>query len=193
MRSLWLALLLASAASAAHAGILLEGKLEGREVRVELGALVKDKAVVTVDGDRRVVPLNAPVPVAADPYRLTRWSAGPPVAGYGSSYNVLTLDQTICGEVLSAAWMEEFLAPAVKALALVQGVDPRLAAKKREGCGAIPFATYAYNGFPLMAGWRDEPVFVTERIRFDHPTPAELQPPNAGPGAAPAAPAAVKP
>jgi hypothetical protein len=29
-----------------------------------------------------------------------------------------------------------------------------------------------------MAGWRDEPVFVTSAIRFDHPTPAELQPPS---------------
>lgn len=179
MRSVLLALPLALAAAAAHAGILIEGRLEGQEVRVELGAIVTDKAVVTVDGDRRVVELNQPTPAAADPYRLTRWSGGPPVAGYGSSYNVLTLDQTICGEVLSARWMDEFLVPAVQALALVQRGDPRLAPKKREGCGAIPFAVYAYNGFPLMAGWRDEPVFVTQRIRFDYPTPAELRPPAA--------------
>lgn len=179
MRRLVLAALAALSAGSADAGILLEGRLEGREVRVELGATVKDKAVVTVEGDRQVVDLRAPAPVAPEPYRLTRWSAGPPVAGYGSSYNVLTLDATICGEVLAAPWMEEFLQPAVHALALVQHSDPRLAAKRREGCGVIPFATYAYNGFPLMAGWRDEPVFVTERIRFDHPTPAELQPPPA--------------
>lgn len=178
MRSWALALAMLLASPASEAGILVEGRLQGQEVRVELGAVVKDKAVVTVDGERRVVDLSRPAPVAADPYRLTRWSNGPPVAGYGSSYNVLTLDATICGEVLSAPWMEEFLAPAVLALALVQQEDPRLAAKKRDGCGTIPFATFAYNGFPLMAGWRDEPVFVTERIRFDHPTPAELQPPQ---------------
>jgi hypothetical protein len=177
MRLVILSLLAWCATTPAQAGILVEGTLEGRPVRVELGTIVTDRALVTVDGERRVVELAAPAPVAADPYRLTRWSNGPPVAGYGSSYNVLTLDETICGEVLAAAWMEAFLAPAVRALALVQGSDPRLAAKRRDGCGAIPFATYAYNGFPLMAGWRDEPVFVTRRIRFDHPTPAELQPP----------------
>jgi hypothetical protein len=177
MRLVILSLLAASSIAPAQAGILLEGMLEGRPVRVELGTVVTDKAVVTVDGERRVVGLAAPAPVAADPYRLTRWSNGPPVAGYGSSYNVLTLDETICGEVLAAAWMEPFLAPAVRALALAQASDPRLAAKPREGCGAIPFATYGYNGFPLMAGWRDEPVFVAQQIRFDHPTPAELRPP----------------
>ena len=147
-----------------------------RAVNTRSSLPILSSIMLTVEGDRQVVELTAPAPVAADPYRLTRWSAGPPVAGYGSSYNVLTLDQTICGEVLAAPWMQEFLAPAVRALALVQHSDSRLAAKRREGCGAIPFATYAYNGFPLMAGWRDEPVFVTERIRFDHPTPAELQP-----------------
>jgi hypothetical protein len=170
--------LLASVAVPAHAGILVEGTLEGQAVRVELGTIVTDKAVVTIDGDRQVVQLATAAPAAAEPYRLTRWSNGPTVAGYGSSYNVLTLDETICGEVLAAPWMEEFLAPAVRALALVQRSDLRLAAKQREGCGAIPFATYAYNGFPLMAGWRDAPVFVAQRIRFDHPTPAELQPPG---------------
>lgn len=177
MRFALLALLAGFAAAPAEAGILVEGRMEGQAVRVELGTVVTDKAVVTVDGDRRVVSLSGAAPAAAEPYRLTRWSNGPPVAGYGSSYNVLTLDEAICGEVLAAPWMEAFLAPAVRALALAQVSDPRLAAKKREGCGAIPFATYAYNGFPLMAGWRDAPVFVTERIRFDHPTPAELQPP----------------
>ena len=179
MRTVPLVLALTLAAASAQAGILVEGELEGQEVRVELGAIVTDRAVVTVDGDRQVVELSRPAPASADPYRLTRWSGGPSVAGYGSNYNVLTLDETICGEVLAAPWMEEFLAPAVRALALVQRSDARIAPKKREGCGAIPFAVYAYNGFPLMAGWRDEPVFVTRRIRFDHPTPAELQPPAA--------------
>ena len=172
-----LALLTGLAAGPAWAGILVEGTLEGLPVRVELGAVVTDKAVVTVAGERRLVNLAKPRS-PAEPYRLTRWSNGPPVAGYGSNYNVLTLDGTICGEVLAAPWMEPFLMPAVQALALVQASDPRLAPKQREGCGAIPFATFAYNGFPLMAGWRDEPVFVTSSIRFDHPTPAELQPPS---------------
>ncbi|HMR32848.1 MAG TPA: hypothetical protein PKA13_20535 [Geminicoccaceae bacterium] len=181
MRIVLPALAAALAAAPVHAGILLEGRLEGQEVRVELGAIVTDKAVVTVGGDRRVVRLDRPAPAAADPYRLRRWSGGPQVAGYGSNYNVLTLDQTICGEVLASPWMAEFLAPAVQALALVQQGDPRLAPKEREGCGVIPFGVFAYNGFPLMAGWRDEAVFVTERILFDHPTPAELRPPGSKP------------
>ncbi len=178
MRRGLLALLTVLAAGSAQAGILVEGTMQGVPVRVELGTIVTDKAVVTVDGQRQVVTLTKPRS-PADPFRLTRWSSGPPVAGYGTNYNVLTLDGTICGEVLAAPWMEPFLTPAVQALALVEATDPRLAAKKREGCGVIPFATFAYNGFPLMAGWRDEPVFVATTVRFDHPTPAELQPPAA--------------
>ena len=47
MRRLALALLAALAAVPSRAGILVEGTLEGLPVRVELGAVVTDKAVVT--------------------------------------------------------------------------------------------------------------------------------------------------
>ena len=77
MRPFVLALLGAVAAGPTQAGILVEGRLEGHQVRVELGAIVKDRAVVTVEGERQVVELTAPAPIAPDPYRLTRWSAGP--------------------------------------------------------------------------------------------------------------------
>ena len=65
MRTVPLALALALAAAPAEAGILVEGTLEGQEVRVELGAIVTDRAVVTVDGDRSVVELSRRSPAMA--------------------------------------------------------------------------------------------------------------------------------
>jgi hypothetical protein len=168
-----LALLLSAPASA---GVLVEGTLEGEPVRVELGPK-PELAKVTLSGSSRLVDLARPLPVPDGGFRLRRWSHGPLVAGYGSDYHVLTLDETICGEVLAAAWMAPFLERAVKALAIVQQDEPTLQPTPREGCGAMPFGLYATNGFPLMAGWKDAAVFEATLLRFDHPPPPELVPP----------------
>ena len=78
-----------------------------------------------------------------------------------------TVEQ-ICGEVLASAWMTPFLEPVVRSLELMQRVAPALRPVQRENCGAIPFTVYARNGWPLMAGWRDEAAFLTQTVRFDH-------------------------
>jgi hypothetical protein len=165
-----LALLLAAPAMA---GILVEGELEGEPVRVELGEL-RDRALVTLGAERRLVQLVEP-PAPPPGFRLAAWSGGPVVAGYGTTYNVLTRDAAICAEVLSAPWMAPFLRPAVAALALLQVSEPRLAPIPRDGCGPLPFTLLAGNGWPLFAGWKDAPLFATTRLSFSHPTPPELR------------------
>ena len=176
--------LFALAAGAARAGVLFEGKLERAPIRAELGAsparvrLVVEDRDYLVDLDRQRVYRRFRTglrPVAVedrglplDGFRLERWYAGPRVAGYASSYHVLRRDEAICAEVLASRWIGRMLAPLVRAIALVQGVDEAIRPKARGRCGAVPFEVYARAGFPLMAGWKDEPVFVTERLRFDH-------------------------
>jgi hypothetical protein len=172
MRAFFLAAALLQATPAA-AGVLLEATFEGRPVRVELGP-ISGLAKVTLDGTPRLVDLDKPLPVSPGGFRLRRWSNGPLVAGYGTDYHVLMLDETVCGEVLTAPWMTPFLEPVLKALALLQAEEPALHPTPRDGCGALPLGLFATNGFPLMAGWRDSAVLLTTRLRFDHPPPPEL-------------------
>lgn len=169
-------------AAPAAAGILVEAALEGVPVRIELGA-DPDRAVVTLNGRRQVLDL-APVPAPAG-YRLVPWSAGPLVAGYGTTYHALLRDEAICAEVLKAPWMAPFLRPAALALAALQVLEPTLAPSEQEGCGAMPFALYARDGWPMMVGWKDAALFVTTTLRFDHPAPAELSAPAPAPSVLP--------
>lgn len=175
MKCCVLALLVAWSAPAAG-GVLLEGELNGVPLRVELGP-DPHRALLTVDGAPRLMTLDGHDLRPPAEYRLSRWSSGPPIAGYGTDYHVLTLDATICGEVLAASWMKPFLQPAVEAITRMQQADSRLVPVDRPDCGAIPFASFATNGFPLMAGWRDAPVFVTTKLRFDYAPPPELAAP----------------
>ena len=187
VRSLAAALVVLLSTVPARAGVLLEGRLEGRPLRIELaddGA----RALGEVGGRRyllelgpgrvfRLEPGDARRPVALpeddgatlDGYRLESWSAGPSVAGYGSIYNVLQRGERICAEVLSSRWMKRFAEPLVRAIALLQRVETALRPRSRGACGRAAFATYARNGWPLMVGYRDRPIFVTERLRFGHP------------------------
>lgn len=170
----------------AWAGILVEGLINGQQLRAETGTN-RSLVLVSVDGIRHLVDVDsryiypmdgaggAPIQAAvADdsgsllPYTLRKWSAGPQVAGHASTYNVLQVDEQICGEVLASAWMTRFIEPIIRSLDLMQRVDPSLRPVDRENCGVIPFTVYARNGWPLMAGWVDEATFVTETVRFDH-------------------------
>lgn len=176
----------------AEAGTLVQGTLEGLPFRAELGTN-RDLVLITVDGTRRLVDLgSADVFLLGEgqakrsragamddgsplrSWRLTQWYAGPMVAGNASTYNVLTLDETICGEVLASRWMRRFLEPIVHAVDLVQRVDERVRPKSYGTCGRIPFDVYAENGWPLMAGWKDQTVFKTDKVSFDHSIPAGL-------------------
>jgi hypothetical protein len=160
-----LALLIAWSPPAA-AGVLLEGELNGVPLRIEFDSH-PHRALLTLDGMSRLVTVDGHDLRPPAEYRLRRWSTGPPIAGYGTTYHVLTRDATICGEVLAAGWMASYLAPAIEVIAGLQQTDKRLAPVVRSDCGAIPFAAFATSGFPLMAGWKDEPVFVTTKLRFD--------------------------
>ena len=170
-----------------RAGTLLLARLENLPLRIELGDDGR-RALGEVDGRRYLLDLDAgrifrldgnggqrrittlgDDGASLDGYRLESWSPGPSVAGYGSIYNVLQRGETICAEVLASRWMKPFAAPLVRSIALLQRVEKGLRPPLREGCGRVAFATYARNGWPLMVGYRDVPIFVTESLRFGYP------------------------
>jgi hypothetical protein len=187
-----LVVLLALGAYAASAGILLEADYAGQPIRLELGQ-DPTRALATVAGSRYLVDVARgdvyalggtpprrlragamPDPAPTPRFALEQWSEGPVVAGNGSTYNVLIIDERICGEVLVSPWMAPFTDPLVRSIELLQRVDQRLAAPARESCGRIGFGVYASNGFPLLAGFKDEPVFKVTQLRFDHQPPGPL-------------------
>jgi hypothetical protein len=111
------------------------------------------------------------------PYRIERFGPGPVVAGQASTYEVLFVDDRICAELMLSEWMQPFLDPAIRTIALIQQT---LAAGPTDPCVAIPFATYAAAGWPLLAGKSDHPTLKTQTIAFDHEAaPEELMPPAA--------------
>lgn len=189
--------LLLSVGSAADAGILMEADWQGVPVKVEMAANF-DRVRLEVDGrpyllDAETAELHdltatRSYPLISDfndatrtgvPFRLRPWSNGPPVAGHRTRYNVLQVDELVCGEVLDSDWMAPFMANVVQALSVVQTLDDRLAPIDRGACGAAAFATYAKNGWPLVIGWRDAEIFRTHTLRFDHrPDAALLQLPG---------------
>lgn len=114
---------------------------------------------------------------APPPYRIERFGPGPIVAGQASTYEVLFADDRICAEAMRSAWVLPFVDPAIRAIALIQQT---LGGGPADACGAIPFATYAAGGWPLIAGKADRPTLVTKAIAFDYAAaPAELTPPAA--------------
>ena len=147
----------------------------GRRYLVDLGP----GAVYALDGptgDRRgPVALSAPVP--APPSSLERWSEGPVVADHGSTYHVLIVGERICAEVLASPWMTGFTRPLVQTLELLQRPS-RLAPEPHGPCPPVGFGLYAADGFPLLVGYKGEPLFRVTRLRFDHrPAASDLAQP----------------
>jgi hypothetical protein len=111
------------------------------------------------------------------PYRIERFGPGPVVAGQASTYEVLFVDERICAEMMLSEWMQPFLDPAIRTIALIQQT---LGAERADPCAGIPFATYAAAGWPLMAGKSDRPTLETRTIAFDYEAlPEELMLPAA--------------
>jgi hypothetical protein len=109
------------------------------------------------------------------PYRIERFGPGPMVAGQASTYEVLFMDDRICAEMMLSEWMRPFLDPAIRTIALVQ----QTLGAEGDACAAIPFATYAAAGWPLVAGRSDRPTLETGAIAFDYEaSPEELTPPQ---------------
>lgn len=182
-----LALALALGAGPARSGILIEARLEGVPLRIELASPGEPGAgmvAASIDGSARLVDLERgvvrgpdgaprpPRPAAARPgaglVGLTPLGGGAMVAGHGGTWQLLTEDGRICAEVLASAWMLRFLEPAIRALELLQAVEPALAPRPRHGCSALGFASWTAQGWPLLVSGRSDTVFATERIRFDH-------------------------
>jgi hypothetical protein len=180
---------LALTARGASAGLLLEAEFGGTPVRVEVGA-DSGRVLATVAGHRylvdlaagaarvlegpsphagRPVALSAPVPAPAS--SLERWSEGPVVADHGSTYHVLIVGERICAEVLASPWMTGFTEPLVRTLELLQRTEPQLAPEPHGPCPPVGFGVYAGDGFPLLVGYKGEPLFRVTRLRFDHRPP----------------------
>jgi len=187
------AALLAPVLRGASAGILLEAEFVGAPVRVEVGA-EPDRALATVAGRRYLVDLGAgevhaldgPAPdrrepaalsaaVPAPPSSLERWGEGPVVADHGSNYHVLIVGERICAEVLASPWMTGFTRPLVRTVELLQRAESQLAPDPHDSCPPVGFGIYAADGFPLLVGYKGEPLFRVTRLRFDHrPAAGEL-------------------
>ena len=110
------------------------------------------------------------------PYRIERFGPGPVIAGYVTTYHVLFVGEQVCAELMTAGWTTPFVDPAIRALAMLEALEPL----SDDPCQKIPFTTYATTGWPLIAGKIDHPTIETTRIAFDYrPKPDELAPPAA--------------
>lgn len=107
------------------------------------------------------------------PYRIERFGPGPVIAGYVTTYHVLFVGEQVCAELMTVGWMTPFVDPAIRALAMLEALEPA-----SDPCQRIPFTTYAATGWPLIAGKIDHPTIETTKIAFDYrPQPDELTPP----------------
>lgn len=186
MKRLSLALALILFGLPLHAGVLFKGQLNGVPLTLEMG-VDRTRVLATVEQSTHLVDLVNNHVYRTDaagtrrfraggmddggstlPYRLSDWSEGPPVAGHGSRYNVLQIDETICGEVLASRWMSDFMREIQQSIELIQRVDQRLQPIPRESCGAVPFLAFTRNGWPLMVGWKDVTVFQADVLKFDY-------------------------
>ncbi len=169
------------------AGILIEGRLEGVPIRLEFAhpgepgwGLVR----ASVAGEVRLLDVARPAGEGTVPprsaggatFRLDPLGGGAMVAGFGGAWQILMEGERVCGEVLAAGWMVALLEPAIRAIELLERGEPRLRPRARHGCSPIGFREWTRRGWPLLAGGRTDAVFLTERIRFDHPLP-----PSGGP------------
>ena len=171
---------------AAHAGLLVEGELLGVPIRLEVGRdpdLVRGRlgqAQRLLDLKRGQVfqlgkpartlnAINLPDPTSPSRYDLTYWGGKRlTIAGERGGYYVMTLGETTCGEAVVATWTRPLIGPLVAAVELLQRGEPKVRPMARKGCGTIPFRAYAAEGWPLLAGWIDAPVFRTSRIDMEY-------------------------
>ncbi|HEX5080176.1 MAG TPA: hypothetical protein VFV80_13575 [Geminicoccaceae bacterium] len=195
LRWLWLALGALAATLAAptsgRAAALIEARINGAPLRL-VADRAADRVLLVAGGTRALFDLaggsvyleegGAARRVHAfyrpghvePPYRIELFGPGPKIAGYVTTYQVLFVGEQVCAELMTADWMTPFVDPAIRALALLQMLEPAAA----DPCQQIPFATYAATGWPLIAGKIDHPTIETSKIAFDYrPQPGELNVP----------------
>jgi hypothetical protein len=179
----------------ARAAMLIEASEEGRPVRLVIDR-GQDRVLLTNGSGRALVDLrggmvfvSGPDGIARGahawlrpghdeppPYRIEPFGPGPILAGQLSHYHVLFAGDQVCAELMLNGWMRPFLDRAARALAVLEQIK---GARGEDPCAAIPFATYAAAGWPLMAGKIDHPTFATTAVRFDYqPAPGELEAPE---------------
>jgi hypothetical protein len=174
----------------ATAAILIEARKQGQPFRIVLDN-GQQRALVSMAQGESLIDLAAgeiyvrgpggvasqiaieqePVPVSSL-YRVEPWGPGPVIAGQSTVYHVITYGGEICAEMLVSGWMKPFVAPLVQALDRLEDLSGM---PRGHGCDRIPFATYAAQGWPIMAGKIDHLTFETESVRFDYqPSAREL-------------------
>ena len=174
----------------AAAAILIEAKKHGERFRMVVDNGQQRALVSTARGDS-LIDLAAgeiyvrgpggvasqvaigpePLPVSSL-YRVEPWGPGPVIAGQSTVYHVISYGEQICAEMLVSGWMKPFVAPVVQALDRLEDLS---GTPRGRGCERIPFAVYAAQGWPIMAGKIDHLTFETESVRFDYqPAPREL-------------------
>jgi hypothetical protein len=105
------------------------------------------------------------------PYRIERFGPGPVIAGFVTTYHVLFVGEQVCAELMTVGWATPFVDPAVRALAMLEALEPA----SPDPCQKIPFTTYAATGWPLIAGKIDHPTLETNKIAFGYePQQGEL-------------------
>jgi hypothetical protein len=187
--------LAALSGGSARGAMLIEASEEGRPVRLVVDRS-QDRVLLTNGSGRALIDLRGGMVFVAGPdgvargahvwlrpghdepppYRVEPFGPGPILAGQLSQYYVLFAGDQVCAELMLNGWMRPFLEPAARALAMLEQIK---GARSENPCAAIPFATYAAAGWPLMAGKIDHPTFTTTAVRFDYqPAPAELEAPE---------------
>jgi hypothetical protein len=177
-----LALLVAARAGPAAAGLLVEGRLQGVPIRLEVGR-DPDLVRIRLAGSDRLIDLGReqifqpghpgrmvdagklPDPTSTSRYDLTYWGGKRlTIAGEKGGYFVMTLQERTCGEAVVATWTRPLIGSLVAAVELLQRSEAGIRPIARKACGTIPFHAYALAGWPLLAGWVDARVFETSRI-----------------------------
>jgi hypothetical protein len=192
----------------AEAAVLIEAQAEDGPVRIVIG--LQSERVLVERGGRepvlvdlaggevfigrgeaaeRIRLLYRPGYEEPPPFRLEQFGPGPVIAGHGSLYYVLFVEDAVCAEVLVSSWMRPFVDPAIQALSLIEQIEQPASADRADACGQIPIATLAAAGWPLLVGKLEAPELATETIRFDYlPAPDELQLPASAADVEPGAP-----
>jgi hypothetical protein len=183
--------LLAALPTSAQAAALIEARINGTPVRLVADRTI-DRVLLVAGATRALFDLaggsvylsegGAPRRIHARyrpgygelPYRIERFGPGPVIGNYVTTYHVLFIDEQVCAELMTVAWMTPFVDPAIRALALLEAVRQ----DADDPCQKIPFTTYAATGWPLIAGKIDHPTLETTKIAFDYePSQGELVPP----------------
>jgi hypothetical protein len=138
--------------------------------------LAGDSVYVSAGGTPRRVHARFRPGYADTPYRVELFGAGPVLAGFVTRYHVLFIGEQICAELMAASWMTPFVDPAIRALGILEALQPTPA----DPCASVPLTTYAAAGWPLIAGKIDHPTLETTSIAFDYqPKDGELALPAA--------------